>query len=112
MQLSGIKAHIWQRISAAYLLLFFPYLYWQISQISEKQVLSLSNWAQQVFTPFFSVISFIAIALVFIHVWVGIRDIIIDYIPRERVNLWLKICGLFLAIIAIDFAWLIFTLLL
>lgn len=111
MQLSGIKAHIWQRISAVYLLLFFPYLYWQISQISEKPALSLSNWLQQVFTPFFSVISFVAIALVFIHIWIGIRDIIIDYMPRERVNFWLKICALFLAIIAIDFAWLTFTLL-
>ena len=102
MKLSGLKAHIWQRISAVYLLLFFPYLFWQIQNTPIITRIELSIWLQSLFTPLFSALSFIAVALIMTHAWVGLRDIIIDYLPKERVNFWLRLYGLFLIIVCID----------
>ena len=103
MKLSGLKAHIWQRISAVYLLLYFPYLFWQIQNTPITISVEFSSWLYSLFSPLFSILSFIAAALIITHAWVGLRDIIIDYLPKERVNFWLRLYGLFLIIVCIDF---------
>lgn len=102
MKLSGLKAHIWQRISAVYLLLFFPYLFWQIQNTPITMSVEFSSWLQSLFTPWFSALSFMALVLIMTHAWVGLRDVIIDYLPKERVNFWLNLYGLFLIVVCID----------
>lgn len=106
MKLSGVKAHIWQRISAVYLLFFFPYLVFAVFSL-DWPTQSLIENMHLLFTPAFSILSFIALTLILTHAWVGVRDIIIDYLPENRVNTWLRLYALFLALIVIDIAWLI-----
>ena len=105
MKLSGIKAHIWQRASAFYLSLYFPYLaFWFFSQKTTDSL--LLPFANTLFTASFTLLTLIAIFMLFIHAWVGIRDILIDYLPDQVVPRWLTIYAIFLVLVAIDLAWL------
>ncbi len=106
MKLSGIKAHIWQRISAVYLLLYFLFL--GLMFFSHKQADStLSDLLQNLFSPTFILLSLTALILIFVHAWIGLRDIFIDYLPDHKVQFWLKLYRLFLMLVALDLLWLI-----
>ncbi|MEA3405011.1 MAG: succinate dehydrogenase, hydrophobic membrane anchor protein [Pseudomonadota bacterium] len=85
--LSGKQAHIWQRLSALYLLIYLPYLAW--ITLSFPQQADLSSLTANLLSPYYLLPSLIAIVLVLIHSWVGLRDILIDYTPRARSLLWL-----------------------
>ena len=109
--LSGLKAHKWQRISALYLLVFFPYLAWHLSQNQVIQGIDIEAYLSNIFDPFFLLTSFIATSLILVHAWVGMRDIIIDYLPQQRVHLWLNLYALFLLFIVFDILFITFILL-
>lgn len=106
--LSGVKAHIWQRISALYLLLYTPALAIKIVQLPPHD--SLYALAHQIATPAFSLASLCALSLVLVHTWVGGRDILIDYLPRERLSLWLTLYRNILALVLINCLWILVTL--
>ncbi|MCF6253130.1 MAG: succinate dehydrogenase, hydrophobic membrane anchor protein [Thiomicrorhabdus sp.] len=91
--LSGRKAHIWQRLSAIYLLFYTPFLAIVITQLPSSVSLKLLAYQLDslAFSGPFEVASLIAVLLLLVHAWVGVRDIIIDYVPREKVNLWLTL---------------------
>ena len=77
---SGVKGFIWQNISAFYLLLFTPYLAWLTLSESFNTTLILQP---SVFIP-----GLVAIVLVLIHAWIGLRDVLIDYAPRRFLPLF------------------------
>ncbi len=91
--LSGRKAHIWQRVSAIYLLFYVPFLAVVITQLPNSVSLELLAYqlASQPFSGLFEIATILAILLLVVHAWVGVRDIIIDYVPRAKVNLWLTL---------------------
>lgn len=112
MHLSGIKAHLWQRISAIYLLFYFPYLAFAwFSLDSSITVLSMPEIANELFSIVFSITTLIAIAMIITHAWVGIRDIMIDYLPDNKVQFWLKAYAVFLIFICIDLLFISYLLL-
>ncbi|MDX1351811.1 MAG: succinate dehydrogenase, hydrophobic membrane anchor protein [Thiomicrorhabdus sp.] len=108
--LTGVKAHKWQRISAIYLMLYFPYLAWQIHWLNSEKANDIIQLMTALFTPIFLLFSLIALAMILVHAWVGMRDIIIDYIPQQRVTIWLTLYALFLLFIVFDLLFLAITL--
>ena len=106
--LTGRKAHVWQRISAFYLLFYTPFLAWTVLQ--QPTFYTLYALAHNLAEPIFSLASLIALGLILIHVWVGVRDIMIDYLPRKNLALWLTIYHSLLAILLINCFWIIVTL--
>lgn len=106
--LSGKKAHIWQRMSALYLLLYIPFFAWTVLQ--QPKFHTLYALAHNLAEPIFSLTSLIALGLILIHAWVGVRDIMIDYLPRKNLALWLTIYHSLLALLLINSLWLVVTL--
>ncbi len=102
--LSGRKAHIWQRISAIYLLFYVPFLAIVITQLPDSVSLKLLAYQLNAlpFSTLFEVATLAAVLLVLVHAWVGVRDIIIDYVPREKVNLWLTLYHSFLILLLLN----------
>ncbi|GKT12409.1 MAG: succinate dehydrogenase/fumarate reductase, membrane anchor subunit [Thiomicrorhabdus sp.] len=102
--LSGRKAHIWQRISAIYLMFYIPFLAAIILQLPASPTLSeLSNkLSTMTLSTAFALTSLIALILMVVHAWVGVRDILIDYAPRVHVTLWLTIYRSILALVLIN----------
>lgn len=102
--LSGRKAHIWQRISAIYLMLYIPFLAVIILQLPPSATLIelVNQLSNMMLSTAFVLTSLIAFGLMLVHAWVGVRDIIIDYAPSVRVKLWLTIYRSILALIVIN----------
>lgn len=99
VHLTGVKAHRWQRISALYLALFTP-------------LLALSSLMDFLDSAAIFVTGFLAVIMVFIHAWVGGRDILIDYLPRSTTGTWLTLYRLFLVVAFMDFVIIAFIFLL
>lgn len=106
-KLTGNKAHKWQTYSALYLLAFIPYLAWKISNINMTHSTQINNLLNTLFTPIFAVTSLIACMFILIHAWIGLRDIMIDYLPQNTVQTWLQLYALFLLLIVVDLLYLI-----
>ncbi len=76
-QASGLRAWALQRISAAYLGLYFVYM---LGHFSFNAPETYEAWKMYVADPgvaFGMLLFFVALLL---HAWVGIRDVVIDYV--------------------------------
>lgn len=87
-RLSGKRAFKWQRISALYLLFYTPFLVlWMTLSpryaTTEALISALAN-------TWWLLPNLVAMLLLFTHAWVGLRDITLDYTPRQRTPFWLE----------------------
>ncbi len=101
--LTGLKAHLWQRISAFYLLVYFPLAAWYLSQ---QSFATLVEFKQAVFAVEFWVMTLLALLLLLVHAWVGMRDVLMDYLPRKAVLSGLSVLGLGLMVILLNLLYL------
>jgi len=98
-QAHGLRAWLLQRITAAYLLLFIVYLFIHFirTPLSDYAV-----WHAWLANPLVNLATGLFVFSVLIHAWVGIRDVIIDYVTHAglRVTLFAGVilmlagCGL------------------
>ena len=98
-QLSGFRAWMWQRASAVYLALYIAWILLRLmlappadQQVLQDWMSSLGMWlATAVF-----------IILLLLHAWVGVRDVVLDYVRPAALRLlvlaavlaFLLACGL------------------
>lgn len=75
---SGFKAWLIQRVSAVYLALFtlyaFFYLVWQTPQ-------NYMQWQSWILSTPVLLGVLLLVLFILVHAWVGIRDVLIDYVP-------------------------------
>ena len=76
-QLSGFSAWLVQRISALYLAFFLLLLFYRLLL---HPVADFQQWQDWVFHPFISSLFLLFFLSLLLHAWVGIRDVIIDYV--------------------------------
>ena len=107
--LSGKKAHVWQRLSALYLLIYLPFLAWlSLTTLPHE---TLQSFAATLLSPIYLLPSLVAILLVMVHSWIGLRDILIDYTPRTHTVYWLWGLRWLLIIISLNIVWILWRLL-
>ena len=88
--LTGFKAHLWQRLSALWLLLYFPLA---IGYVATQALTTYAQLVTVLAQPVFWVATLISFVLIAVHAWVGARDVILDYVPRARVAVSLVALG-------------------
>jgi len=100
--IDGLKGWLIQRISAIFMALFFLYL---ISYFLLTPPLNYDEW-QSWFSSGFNRILFSGFfILLILHAWVGVRDVIFDYIKPVKIqNLLLYTLAVFLVVC---FIWII-----
>lgn len=76
-QASGLRAWIFQRVTAIALLLYFPYL---LLSLAFGPPASHAAWVAWLGQPQVSVGLLIFVGVLLLHAWVGVRDAIIDYV--------------------------------
>lgn len=76
-QISGLGSWIWQRISALYLALFLMYL---ISSFILLDRINYNRWLEWNTHPVNSILLFIGFIMIMLHAWLGIKDVIMDYV--------------------------------
>ncbi len=76
-QATGLRAWVLQRISAIYLGIYFIYI---IGHFVFDPPDSYQAWSGWLADPFVAVAMLLFFAAVLIHAWVGVRDVLIDYV--------------------------------
>ena len=76
--LQGLRPWLYQRLTAVYLIIFFVYALLHLLFYPPH---SYSEWHQWVSQPFVALNSFVFFICMLIHAWIGIRDVILDYVP-------------------------------
>lgn len=77
--LQGLRPWIIQRISALFIALFVIYIFLVLLL---NNPLNSHDWASWVATPYNNISIALFLIAVLWHAWIGIRDIILDYIPN------------------------------
>ena len=77
-QASGLKAWVVQRVTAVYLALFGVYM---VFRFAVSPPADFETWRLWLATPVISVAVLLFFFALLLHAWVGIRDVLIDYVP-------------------------------
>ncbi len=74
----GLRTWLWQRFTGAYLAAFvvFAFLGWTFSGPWD-----FASWKHLLADPVLVIAIFMFFAALILHSWVGVRDIIVDYMP-------------------------------
>lgn len=98
-QAHGLRAWLLQRITALYMLLFLAYL---LQYFFTYPVQDFAAWQGWIADPLVNLTTGLFILSILIHAWVGIRDVIMDYVQHTglRIALFMVValtltgCGL------------------
>lgn len=98
-QAHGLRAWLLQRFTALYLLLFLLYL---AVHFGRAPVTDFGAWRAWLADPLVNLATGLFVLSLLIHAWVGIRDVIMDYVAHTglRVSLFAAValmlagCGL------------------
>ncbi len=74
---AGLKAWIWQRLTAIYLGLFILFL---LGRLVLDPPLHVAEWRGWLGGPLVSTASLLFVFALLLHAWVGVRDILMDYV--------------------------------
>lgn len=96
---SGFKAWLAQRISAIYLGLYFFYLLFHFSLNAPVDYVQWRAWLADPLGGVLMALFFLALLL---HTWIGVRDVIIDYVHPLAIRL-LALTGVALLLIGCGF---------
>lgn len=77
--LQGLRPWIIQRVSAVFIGIFLLYI--SVVVIVDNPV-NASDWAAWVAIPYNNIFIGLFLVAVLWHAWIGIRDIILDYVPN------------------------------
>ena len=88
--LEGLKPWVVQRVSAVYISLFLIYSFYCGMSVDAA---NYDGWRSWLFHPFNSIAFGLFVVAVLFHAWIGMRDVILDYIH----NIMLRV--FFLALI-------------
>lgn len=81
---SGFKAWVLQRVSAMYLGIYFVYLLVYFSMSAPQSHAELTAWLSAPVVGISMALFFLSLLL---HAWIGIRDVVIDYVHPLAIRL-------------------------
>jgi len=76
-RIDGLGAWVWQRLSALYLAVFVIYL---IGNFLNLDRFDHATWVAWVSHPVNNILMIIGFCMLVVHAWIGIKDVIMDYI--------------------------------
>jgi len=82
--LEGLRPWVIQRVSAVYIVLF---IFYASSCFFTADTIAFVSWKTWLYQPFnTTVVGLFVIALLF-HVWIGMRDVVLDYVHNLMIRL-------------------------
>ena len=82
--LHGLRPWLIQRVSAVYIALFVIYAIVTLASVGDVSSLQWRDW---LFHPFNTIAVGLFIIALLLHAWVGMRDIILDYLHNTLVRM-------------------------
>jgi succinate dehydrogenase / fumarate reductase, membrane anchor subunit len=90
----GLRPWIWQRLSAIYMVFFLAVF---ATAIAVAGPMDFAAWRDWIGVPAVTIAVALFFASVFLHAWIGLRDIVLDYIhspPLRALVLGIGVFGL------------------
>ena len=92
--MSGLRAWLVQRMTALYMLFFIVFL---LVYFLRAPAASYTAWHAWVSSPAVSIATFVFFIALLMHTWVGMRDVILDYVKPLAIRVFaLALLGFFL----------------
>lgn len=82
--LSGLRAWTWQRLSAIYMAVYVGYF--MLSMLALPDPLTHEVWRAWLSDTFVMITTSLFYLALLIHVWVGMRDVLIDYVHPPAIR--------------------------
>ena len=79
----GVRNWVVQRVSALYMALF---IIMSVAFLAGAGSLDYTRWVTLLSSPFFNVMLLVFFVALLLHAWVGIRDVILDYIANDGIR--------------------------
>jgi len=107
-QASGYRAWFLQRLSAIYIV---ACLFVVIGFLLFNSISSFYSWQSLFYAPVTNILVLLFFIAIMVHAWVGIRDVILDYVHNAIARvLMLNLLMLFLISMAVWVSYILFTL--
>lgn len=87
--LEGLKPWVIQRVTAVYITLF---LFYSLYCALTIEVVSYDHWRAWLFHPFNSVTIALFVGAILFHAWIGLRDVILDYVHQIMLRIFILAC--------------------
>lgn len=87
VQGQGFRAWLLQRLSAVYIGMYLVMMF--IFMITSTDNFSYEQWRQALSGPFINLSLLLFFYAIFMHTWIGSRDVIIDYVKPVSLRLLL-----------------------
>jgi len=81
---SGFRAWLVQRVSAIYLAIYFSYLFFYFSLYPPAAYAQWRSWLADPLVGITMALFFLALLM---HAWIGVRDVVIDYVHSLAIRL-------------------------
>lgn len=81
----GLRAWLVQRISAVYMLI---YLVAAVAWMAGTAPYSYEEWRAFIARPLVALTTFGFIGALLLHAWVGVRDVVMDYVKPWALRFW------------------------
>ena len=82
--LHGLRPWLIQRVSAVYIALFVVYI---VFSLAAAQDVNYQHWYDWLFHPFNTIAVGLFVIALLLHAWVGMRDIILDYVHNTLIRM-------------------------
>lgn len=84
----GMRTWLFQRLSAVYIAVYIlTLLFWLLTHLP----VSYTSWTALFSQPVILITTMLFYAAVFVHAWVGVRDILVDYVKPAGLRFTLLI---------------------
>jgi succinate dehydrogenase / fumarate reductase membrane anchor subunit len=109
-QAKGLQAWLFQRLTGAFMALYLCYF---LGVLLTTDTMTYSLWLQWFSHPLMNTATGLLFIQLAIHAWVGMRDIVLDYVPNDLLRLFM-LAGIsfFLVIMTLAMLRILFSLIL
>jgi succinate dehydrogenase / fumarate reductase membrane anchor subunit len=84
--LEGLRPWVIQRVSAVYMVLFILYA---VFCYFTADAIGYESWKGWLFNPFNTTVVGIFIIAVLFHAWIGMRDVVLDYVHNIMLRIFM-----------------------
>ena len=88
-QAKGLQAWLFQRLTGAFMALYVLYFLWVIFSTEQMTYVIWLEWFSHPLMNTATGLFFIHLA---VHAWIGMRDIVLDYVPNDVIRLFTLAC--------------------
>ncbi|MCP3850021.1 MAG: succinate dehydrogenase, hydrophobic membrane anchor protein [Gammaproteobacteria bacterium] len=84
-QAKGLQAWLFQRLTAVFMALYIVYVF---GFILNTEKMTYQIWLQWFSNPLMNTATGLFFIHLAVHAWVGMRDIVLDYVPNDSARLF------------------------